>query len=52
MHVKATLALATTAGVQCTLATMEDELLLMEEKGREVPQERKELLYNRVEELK
>ncbi|XP_051238776.1 coiled-coil domain-containing protein 113 [Dicentrarchus labrax] len=31
---------------------MEDELLLMEEKGKEVTQEQKELLYNRVKELK
>ncbi|XP_029289320.1 cilia- and flagella-associated protein 263 [Cottoperca gobio] len=49
---KAALALATTAMVQCTLATMEDDLSLMEEKGKEVTQEQKDLLYNQVEELK
>ena len=51
-YVKATPALATTAGVQCTIATMEDKLSLMEEGGKEVTKEQKELLYNRVEELK
>ncbi|XP_005471144.1 cilia- and flagella-associated protein 263 isoform X1 [Oreochromis niloticus] len=41
----------TTAEVQCTLATMEDELSLIEENG-EVTQEQKELVYKRIEELK
>ena len=49
---KASRALATTARVTCTIATMEGELSLMEEKGKEVTQERKELLYNQVKELK
>lgn len=40
------------AQVQSPLATMEDELSLMEESGKEVTQEQKELLYSRVEELK
>ncbi|XP_059190761.1 coiled-coil domain-containing protein 113 [Centropristis striata] len=50
-YLKAALGLATTARVQCTIATMEDELSLLEENSKEVTQEQKEL-YNRVEELK
>ncbi|XP_022610236.1 coiled-coil domain-containing protein 113 isoform X1 [Seriola dumerili] len=47
------LPIATVAGVQCTLATIEGELLVMEEeKGKEITQKEKELLYSRVEELR
>ena len=41
-----------TAGLQCTIATMEDELSMIDEKGKEVTKEQKEHLYNRIEELK
>lgn len=46
--------LATTAGFQCTLATMEDEPSVMEEeKGKEVIQkEQKRLLHEQIEELR
>ncbi|XP_023271263.1 coiled-coil domain-containing protein 113-like [Seriola lalandi dorsalis] len=47
------LPIATVAGVQFTLATVEGELLVMEEdKGKEITQKEKELLYSRVEELR
>ncbi|CAJ1057110.1 coiled-coil domain-containing protein 113 [Xyrichtys novacula] len=40
------------AGVVCTLATMERELSLMEEKGKGVTEEEREDLFKRVQELK
>lgn len=48
---KATPALATIACSAC-LATMEDELSLMEVNDKQVAQEQKKLLYDQVEELK
>ncbi|XP_067357469.1 cilia- and flagella-associated protein 263 isoform X2 [Channa argus] len=42
----------TTSVIQCTLATMEDELSVMREKDNEITAKQEELIYNQIEELK